>query len=359
MKRNLLCALCTMAMAFTLMGCGDDPTLDDPKPKEYTADYKVYLINEGAWGKNDASIVGYDPQTNTCGYPTHYALGDVANSALVVDSMIYVTVTTSKTIVKTNGGIRHNVWETANTAYTPRYMAEKDGHLYVSCYGGIIQKLNARTLALEDELVLDGGANLEGVTIIGETLYVANSYSVDESYNYTYLDEILTVDLPTFKQGETLHSVINPNYLAVIGNDLYVLGFGDYEKTPYQLAKVNVKTGESTPIANASKMCVWNGKILYAYTETDWTTYVSTTTFGCYDPITGKTETNPLDLTGWEQLSGATIHSISANPYTNEVYVSISDYINTSDVYQFSAEGKPQQKFDSMGINANAFVFFK
>ncbi len=54
------------------------------------------------------------------------------------------------------------------------------------------------------------GSNLEGVAIVGDNLYVSNSYT-QTSAGWVYHNDVFVIDLNTFTLKETLTVVENPN----------------------------------------------------------------------------------------------------------------------------------------------------
>lgn len=361
MKKFFLSAVCAMTLGLMVTSCNDDETIA-PNGEEQNAEFKgAVLINEGVMGMNNASMTFYSTSTGNVTERSQFSyIGDVANDAILgSDDKIYTALSSSKTLAISECKQANNATiKQVSLNYKPRHIAEKDGYLYISCYGGMVLKFNMVTEKVEKELKLEDGENLEGVAVVGNKLYVCNSYSVDAEGNYTYLDQLLTVDLTNFTQSSTLTTVLNPNYLTVVDGHLFVLGFGDYYMTPYQLAEVNLQTGNSDYIAEATKMCAWGDKLLYADSQTDWSNWPdvsSNTTFGCYSPSTGKSvQAFKVMPTG---VAKESVYFLSSNPKTNEIMMGVTDYVNTSTIYMFDGEGSHQNTFDSKGYNTNNAIF--
>ncbi len=351
--------LFALSMGFMVTSCGDDPIESMPPFSEESR--LVGMLHEGAWGKNNAMMTFYDTETQTVHMPTYLSnLGDVAQDAMVgSDGYLYIVVSNSKTLVITecelNDAASNFHFERLQLEHQPRYIAEADGYVYISCYGGYIIRMNMKTKEMT-ELKLQGGANLEGIAVLNDKLYVCNSYSVDANYQYTYFSELLTVDLKTFTQSESVQTVTNPNYLCVLNGKLFCLGFGNFADVPCQIGILDTATGKSTVLANANKMGTWNGKLVYSNTKTDWSTNKSVTTFGTYDA-----RTNTIDELWLNDLlsaySSISVHMIQGDPVTGDLYLSTADYTNTSTVYRFDKTGTFLSSFDSKGINCNRLIF--
>ena len=56
-KKLLFSAILAMTLP-VLVSCDDNDDVDD---KKYEAPYALYVLNEGSWGKNNASISGIAP----------------------------------------------------------------------------------------------------------------------------------------------------------------------------------------------------------------------------------------------------------------------------------------------------------
>lgn len=356
MKKNLWLLACLIAsMIFVSCGDDDDPVVP-PSPTPEVESTTMYFINEGSWSvPNSASFCSYNTTTKAVSLleePTA-KIGDTPQDMVIVGSKVYVACWGSKGLLIVDvAGEPSSTFVSLNEEV--RYLAYKAPYLYISCYGGRIVRYDTTNGNVSK--LQTSGKNLEGVAILGNKLYACNSYSVDASYNYTYLNTLITVNLSDFTEGEPITTVTNPNYIVALDGALYVLGFGNYGAIGYMLAKVNPTAATSTDIAPASKLCVWNNQVLYAYSETDWTTYATTTTFTLYNPASGSKTAVALDN---EHLGDATIYMLESDPYSNDLYVGVTDYVNTGKIYRFAANKASLGNFSSEGISPSHAVFYK
>ncbi len=357
---NMFFAFC---MGCVVVSCGDDPIEPKPTPKPPFEEESrlVGMLHEGTWGKNNAMMTFYDTEKQTVDAPILFSnLGDVAQDAMLgSDGYIYIVVSNSKTLLITeynpNSVVSGFRSERLKLEHQPRYITEADGYVYISCYGGYIVRMDMKTMEMT-ELKLQGGENLEGIAALDGKLYVCNSYSVDADYQYTYLTELLTVDLKTFTQTESVQTVMNPNYLCVLEGKLFCLGFGNFAGVPNQIGILDTATGKSTVLANANKMGVWDGKLVFSHTQTDWGTNKSVTKFGHYDVRTNTIDELSLNdkLSAYSSIP---VHMIQGDPVTGDLYLSTADYTNTSTVYRFDKTVTFRSSFDSKGINCNRLIF--
>ena len=360
MKKNLWLLACLIAsMIFVSCGDDDDPVVP-PSPEPEVDATMMYFINEGSWNvANSASFCSYNTKTNVASLleePTA-KIGDTPQDMLIVGSKVYGACWGSKGLLIVDvAGEPTSRFVSLNEEV--RYLAYKAPYLYISCYGGRILRYD--TTNGDTRTLQTSGSNLEGVAILGDKLYACNSYSVDAAFNYTYLNTLITVDLNTFTEGEPITTVTNPNYIVALDGALYVVGFGNYGYAepyePYMLAKVDPVARTSTNMESASKLCVWNNKLLYAYSETDWTTYSTTTTFTLYNPASGRKASVSLDS---KHLGNAIVYMMEEDPYSNDLYVGVTDNSNTGKIYRFSANTASLGSFSSEGINPSHAVFYK
>jgi len=355
MKKYFWLLACLIA-SVTFVACGDD---DDPVNPTPDPDVPVvqkttmFFINEGSYSvPNSASVCQYNPETKKVSVweEATEKLGDTPQDMLLVGNQLYITCWGSR------GFLIADVTRATDSRFVelgeeqPRYMAYKAPYLYISCYGGKVIRYNTTSGSMRT--LQTSGANLEGAAIVGDMLYVCNSHSVDASYNYTYLPTLISIDLKSFTEKGSIETVVNPNYLKEMGGKLYVLGFGDYYLNGYMLAEVNVENETSRDICPATKMCAQNGSVLFCYGETDWTTYETTTTFGVYDAASGEVTKDPA-------TSSETVYMMAEDPYSHEVYASVTDYVTDGSIYRFNSKKEQLDKFSSLGINPSCAVFYR
>ena len=356
----LLGATLALASALTMSSCDDDDiNVDDLVDNSF---HGAILVNEGSYGYNNANLTLYSKDGTVSAPATLQGMGETANDALLAsDGKVYVAITGSNAIAIasiTSDAVPY--YSIVKIPYQPRYLAEYGQWIYISCYGGYLVRLNKESASVDQKIKLEGAYNLEGVAVMGDTLYVCNSYKVDEQYNYIYLDDILSYSLKDSEQGPSKKTFVNPNRLTVMNDKLFVLGFGNYADIPSQLGYVDIQTGETTFIANATRMCKSNGMLLFANCRTtysaDWKESYTDTSFGMYDPMSGQVLDNPLPKLP-EALKTSTVYFMSTNPKNGETMIGVSDYSNTSTIYHVGQDGTLIREFDSKGINTNNAIF--
>lgn len=359
LKSVLFSTMCIAAIGLSFTSCSDDDDYFSP----YATSPKVFFLNEGSMSMNNATLAGYQPDSDKI-YTSYFMkkngvkLGDTGQDMIEFNDYIYIAMSGSKVIYKMDrAGTKLAALSVVDN---PRSLTAKDGHIYVACYGAKVLKLDANTLAKQDSIVFENGtANLEGSVIYGNTLYVSNSYSyIDKQFIYN--ENLYTVDLATFKKLGAPAIYQNPQQLYSVNGNLYATCTGNYYDKDPELIRFNVTSGTYDVIAPALRMAAYNDTIFFANSVTDWSSkpYKTKTNFGYYDTKNGKIGGTFLkDVPA--ALSSASIYMVSINPYNGDFYIAPSDYTNTCTVYRFHHDGTLVSSFDAGGINTTRAIFFK
>lgn len=316
-------------------------------------------------GTVDATLCLYNSVSNTtaagCIFQdkNHVSLGDVGQDMILHNGYVYISVSSSQVIYKTDKQGR--LLGMLQTADKVRSLAAKGDKLYASCYGGKVLCIDTKSMTKENELIVAEDCNLEGITVKDNTLYVANSYSkIDGRYVYNHTLE--KIHLTSFTDDGEVEVAVNPNYLTTINGIVYGISWGNYADQGYSLGRLltDEEGNESWEhIVKATRMTYGNGKIYYAYCTTDWSTYTTTTVFGTYDTATGDLNEENFLQPGDEatRLSSESIYMMAVDPSNGDIYIGTSSYTNTATMYRFSSDGTFVTKFDTGGFNASHAVF--
>ena len=100
-------------------------------------------------------------------------------------------------------------------------------------------------------MTIDGslktGFDPEGMCVVGEKLYVANSGGLEWANGYE--KTVSVVDLKTFSEIQELEVGINPVHLhADNQGDIYVVSNGDYGENPARFQRIDTKTNTVTDL---------------------------------------------------------------------------------------------------------------
>ena len=231
--------------AVVLSGCRDDnpiihEDIEHLPPQAVTTIAGFYLLNEGNMNMNKASLDHFDYTTGTYrrniygqANPTAtLGLGDVGNDIGVYGSKLYAVINCSNKVevmdVRTTKRLK--VIDVKNC----RYITFANGKAYVSAYDGEVQtgeispngfvaEIDTATLSIIRTVQV--GRQPEGLAVVGEKLYVANSGGYSPP---NYERTVSVIDLNTFTKIGDIDVAPNLHRLEVdaYGN-LYVSSRGD------------------------------------------------------------------------------------------------------------------------------------
>ncbi|GHV09969.1 hypothetical protein FACS1894162_1970 [Bacteroidia bacterium] len=335
----------------------EDPLIDPPY---VPGSEGVFILNEGSWGGNNASLTYYNFNTATKTADIFNGeMGDTGQDMMAYGGKLYITVTESNCIhILSLDSLKP--LQTITGIAQPRYLTSYNGKVYATAYGanpgvenGLVLKIDTASLTIAGTLTV--GSYPEGIAAAANgKLYVANGGHGTEN-------TVSVINTTTFTAENSITVRINPNivhadnygniYLTTIGN----FGYG----APVDLGgiqKINTSTNVVTPIdIPANNKFVIDGDLLYFYGQ--FTNYAtnefSPISFGVYNTKTNTLTADPIISDG---TVIATPYAIGVNPKTKDVYISDSQYNTDSDVYVFGKDGKKKSTIHA-GIRANAFVF--
>ena len=346
-----LAVLCTLFLGVSLTSCSDD----DDDDKVTTG---VFILNEGKQNNNNAGISVYNPETHLVTADIYMVqnndslLGDIGQDMIEYREYVYVTVYGSSRLVK----LDREGKEVASLSFSaedgqPRYMAAEDGKLYVTLYSGKVVRINTSDLKIEEYVSV--GKNPEQIVEEDGRLYVANSGWGEDN-------TVSVIDLKTFKVVKTVEVVVNPNYLQEAEGYVYVISYGNFGNIPYTLSRINTKTYEVEEITTATLMAEHDDILYLANSQTDWSTYTTTTTFFTYDAKHGVLNNTSFlkDCPEARKLATKSIYMIEIDPNNGDIYIGVSDYNNNGDVYRFTKTGEFVREITTGSLNPNNMVFF-
>lgn len=372
--RSLLFSmLCMLALSVSLTSCSDDDDNslnDDGSKVTLPQTARVYILNEGTSGQNNAGIEFYAPNKDAdiisdIFYKQNTArLGDTGQDMIKYQDNIYVSIYGSNYIAKLNAACveqsRMTFTDDKDLAAGIRYMAAEDGYIYASLYGGTIAKINANTLKIEKKLT-GLGNNLEGVTICNDKLYVANSYKIVDS-KYIYLTDVFVIDLDSFCLKETLTVAQNPNQLVEEEDKVFLISW-DYSSESYVLQLIDpANNNKVSKLGYATNMAVGDNILYLVDSRTDYSNWPETATvntFSSYNIKTGTMNSTSFLKNAPEELNNTSIYMMKVNPNNGDIYIATTFYSSSNgNVYRFKKDGTFIEKFDCGGQNPKAAVFF-
>lgn len=358
MKKYLLSIAVLMAATISFTSCDDD---DDCAtcPTPVIPRYGVYVINEGNYSyqiNGTLDFLGYDVAKGTYSMTDSIfekvngrSLGGTPNDALIFsDSLLCIAVADEDRVEFVNTTTKKA--SAAVSIDSPRELAYESGsnYLYVSSYTGKVYKIDmtTRTIAGESEKV---GANLEGIAVAGNKLYVCNSCNPD----YTYNKNVVELNANTLAKNQDIEVVDNPVDVINAGSAIFILSMGNYADKPATVQML--KDGQLSTIGNATMM---------AYDSYKDQLYMINAPFGgdkeykVYNLKNGQTTTF---LTNPDIFSP---YSLTVNPVNGDVFITShtknpdtgkADYTADCKLYRYTSAGILLGTYDC-GVNPGTIV---
>lgn len=362
-KSLFLSVLCALCVTSGFISCSDDD--EDLSWKEGAKvdlpSYRAFILSEGLMNQNNSHLFYVDPTTDKPYSSDIFEaqngikLGDTANDMIVEDGNIFILVNVSKIIFRLNGsGVVQDSYKNfdSDNLGEPRYMVEKDGKLYVTCYGGYVARFDAKSLTYEAKVQTD--PNPEEIIEYNGILYcVCSGMGTGNT--------LCIIDSRTFENAESVVTLDNPSGIKEANGHIYITAYGFYDINWNNDPKVgifNPQTKQTTEIAKATRVLATGDELYIANsTSPDWTNY--TTTLSVYNAKTGNVRTWNLSGEGASDIATGNIYMMEQNPYDKSFYIATTDYATNSPVYHFTSDGQYISTFNAGGINANNMVFVK
>lgn len=323
----------------------------------------AYILNEGAWGANNAGVAFYAPDKDAEFIADLYfsannaAMGDLANDMITVNGNIYVVLNGSKYVTCLNSkGEELFRYSFSEKEGAPRCIADDGEHVYVTQYGGRVSKFS---LELNRVATFEGGDNLEGIAELNGKLYVANAYKIDGSGNYVYNNDVIVIDAETMTSTTSVEVVQNPEEIKNIAGRLYVLSKGNYFDVNPAMQEIDIAAGEVKNITHADKITQGNDGLIYCVRSAYDASWKLTNQFFTYNPSTGVVNENSFLQNAPESFNTMAIYMLEVDELSGDIYVATSDYVTTGTVYRFSEEGQLKESFDAGGINPREMIFIE
>lgn len=355
-KRSFRTIALLMMGVVSFTACEDD----DDELKTSSNGNVVYVLNEGSYGNNNASVSSIDP-TDGSSYYFQFAaangrnLGDTGQDAIRYGGKIYIAVSGSNTIEVVDGksltSIKTIKPESGKPG-NPRGLAATDGKVYVSLYDGYVAKIDTTSLAIEDSIAV--GPNPEEITIANGNLYVAVSDGLNWSAGYANGKYVSKIGLDSFKVASKINVIVNPTTITSdkAGN-VFVISMGDYGETPATVQKID---------KNDSVSVLGRATLMACYENTLYTINApygaSSIDFVSYNTTTGSVESSAF-ISGSADELPSNPHAISVNPKNGNIligsYLTAADYLSNGYVYEY-ANGAFKARYNA-GVGPRKFVY--
>ncbi|MBE6304455.1 MAG: hypothetical protein E7082_00840 [Bacteroidales bacterium] len=365
MKLNKLFLFSLTALVLTACdNTPEDPTDPTPPPSgsQIICDgYSgAYILNEGGWGMNEARIDQLDFSSGTL-LENQYvnanpsvvlALGDVANDLKLHNQRLYAVV---------NGSHKVEVMEASNLKRvgqidisSPRSIAFTDTHAYVTSYvdgnndNGSIVEFSLETLKVTRSVSV--GQEPEGITIIDNTIFVANSGGLHAP---NYSDEVWCLNVSDLSITNKIKVAPNLRFMsAAPDGSVWVTSQGNYYDVPSGLFRIKngVVTSANVPCTGFTFA---DNKILYYASSWSYETNSNTINYGTIDNET--MDCGPSFITDGSESNITTPYGVFAAGGLI-IVTDAKSYTTSGAIHIYDASGKLIKQY-STGVLPNSIVF--
>ncbi|MDR1415620.1 MAG: YncE family protein [Odoribacteraceae bacterium] len=236
LQNKLVLATIGVLLACGAAGCREDERA--PERVLLPEGDGVFVLNEGKWNDNNASLDFWSERTGEYARGVFRAanpgavlgLGDLGNDAGIHGGKLYVVVNGSNKmeVLDVHTGARAGTVPLVQ----PRYVAFAGGFAYVSAYGdsgnGLVAEVDTATLRVTR--TVEVGRQPEEMAVVNGKLFVANSGGLAGSDGrYDYERTVSVIELDGFRRSGDIDVAINLHRLRADGDgNLYVSSRGDY-----------------------------------------------------------------------------------------------------------------------------------
>ena len=360
MKTKKILVSVLLSTVFTALFSSCDSNSDSPQENP-TITTGVYVLNEGKFKSNNASLTYYDLTTSTATPDVFTAknnrgLGDTGQDILKYGSKLYIAVYKSSLIevMDVATGVSSKTIPMLNAAgqpSSPRSLAAFNGKIYITLFDGHVAQMDTTTLLVEKTISV--GSNPDGIVVANSKIYVANTGGLAAVKDST----ISVIDPVSFTVTKNIKVIINPSVIkADAYGDLYVISLGNYGSIPFTLQRIQAATTEQVTVIPGLKPynLTIDGDMAYIYGfdyDANWDAANKT-----YTMYNVKTEQVANAAFISSSSIAKTPYSIDVNPITKDIYIGETDYVNTGKMYVFGQDGVLKFSFQT-GLSPRKTIF--
>ena len=350
---NIFYAVIFIAALF-MASCNPD---DSITPSTFSFAKGALITNEGSFGKANGSLSFYYSDKDSMANDVYakangstVPLGDVIQSALIVDSLCYVVADNSNKVVVINIKNFKRTTEIADIVL-PRYCMVYNNKLWISCWGnptqaGYVSIRNLSTLAEEKKITT--GAGPEKMIVHNGKVFVANCGG------YVSDNTVSVIDPNSLALSATIKNFADdPTDFAIDANNtLWVLcaGISYPTNTSSKLHRIN----ESAMTTDLGLLLSTDSHPNHLALSKDKKTLFYGGGYG-FNGIF-KIDINAPAVPA-KPFIDKSFYGFSINPATDEIYgLEAANSTSNGNLIRYKADGS-QIKSYPVGINPNGAVF--
>ncbi|MDD2528458.1 MAG: hypothetical protein PHW35_13360 [Lentimicrobiaceae bacterium] len=357
-KKNLF-AVTLMLSSMALYSCTKEPEPDVETPAVTTTIVTgVYVLNEGLFNSNNASLTRFNFEDSTlekkCFYTAnHRGLGDTGSDLAIYGSKMYIVVNVSSQVEVVNTStcksLKQIPFFDGNKPRQPRKVAFYGTNAFVCNFDGTVAVID--TTSLEITKLITVGRNPDGITAAYGKIWVSNSGGLNFP---NYDDTISVIDPLTLTEEKKITAGPNPyTILPDKHGEMYLISRGNYDDLKSRLQIVDVASGTLkhtfTDFEALNFTIAGDTAWVYNY---DWTSQSSSILM-----LNVKTEDIITRNFITDGTSIKTVYGIKADPISKLIYITDAlDFGSNGKVYAFDYKGKLKFEF-SAGISPANVAF--
>ena len=321
-----------------------------------------YLLNEGTYPTNNSSLDFYDYTSATYTHNIYSAtnpsavmgLGDIGNSLKIHGSRLWAVINGSNKVevMEATSARRIGQVDIAN----PRHICFHQGYAYVTSFAGpmvsellyeqlgLVVKIDTATLEKVDTCIV--GYQPEGLDIVGDKIYVANS----GGYLYPNYDNTISViSLESFREEKRIS--VAPNLKQVVADasgKLWVSSLGNYfdqssallcisdiDDTPV-IQSIQLNQAQSLPVFDMTLV----GDSLYVLSnDFSYVTEAHPHTYAIVNTRTASVASSHFIVDGTHQDIIAP-YAVAVHPTTRDIIIADArNYMGPGTLFYYSPEG--------------------
>ncbi len=327
-------------MLLILVSCKKEEPPVTATPETFKNGYLV--LNEGLFQQNNSTLSWIDLSDhsvteNIFSSINNRPLGDTGNDLKRYGGKVYIVLNGSSTVEVLNAQTLKSIRQ-INLIYNqqpqqPRSIAFSGGKAYISSYDGYINVLDTVSLTITNRIAV--GNNPEGVVVLGDYLYVANSGGL----NFPNVDStVFKINLNTLAIEQSFHVGANPRQLECDSQgNIYVVKQGNYSTDPAELIFINTSTNAVTNLVIPATTLFKSDQLLY----------ISYYNFNTQQSNVSLYNLSTQTLYGVHALDNGDVVCFDAQGFTNSGYLK-----------KFDANGNLLNTF-SVALNPNKLIYYE
>lgn len=365
-RRHHSCLTAVMTLFTAMLGitglqsCRDESVIFIPErvpvsTPEFSDISGFYLLNEGNMGSNKATLDYYDYATGEyirniyaeANPDVPMELGDVGNDLLIHGSRLYAIINCSNKVEVMEAASARRIGQV--DIPNCRYMKAHGGFLYVTSYAGPVEirpdyrqrgyvaKIDTATLQEVDRCLV--GYQPDGIEIVGERIYVANSggYMVPN-----YEKTVSVINISTFTETERIEVGVNlSRLLADREGKLWIASRGDYIDVEPRLYCYDTRKERLVADLNVgvSSMCLKGDSIMAVSTGWDELTMTRTTGYALIN-TQSMTKVSDSFITDGSESEIKVPFGIAVNSANGDFFVTDArNYVTPGRLHCYSEDG--------------------